>query len=300
MSRKVIVTGGSGFIGRHACAQLAKRGFEVHALSLSGVAAENVFVHKCDLFDAERRRALIEEIQPTDLLHLAWYAEHGKFWHSTENYKWVEASIALVMEFQASGGRRVVSAGTCAEYDWNFGFCSERVTPTKPNTPYGVCKNSLRRTLESFSSEVGLSSAWGRIFFLYGPAEAQGRLVPSVITSLLRDVPAECSHGEQVRDFLHVSDVAAAFVALLESDVQGPVNIASGEPVRLKTIIEAIGDLLGKRGLIRLGAIPAREGDPPFIVADTQRLNHEVCWRPSISIEDGLRDAIGWWKANLS
>lgn len=302
MSRSVLVTGANGFIGRVACRVLSEKGWKVHAAvygSALGATYENVVEHECDLFDKEKMKRLLDRTGPSHLLHLAWYAEHGRFWRSQENFRWVEASLSLISEFHAAGGRRVIAAGTCAEYDWRYGFCSEGVTPVNPATPYGVCKSSLRQMLESFSEETGLSSAWGRIFFLYGPLESPQRLVPSVINSLLRDRPAECTHGNQVRDFLHVEDVASGFSALLESDVTGPVNIASGEPVALKTLIYAIGNVLEKSHLITLGVLPTPEGDPPLLVADVRRLRQEVGWCPEISLEEGLKGTVDWWRNNL-
>src|SRR6202790_4494362 len=107
----------------------------------------------------------------------------------------------------------------------------ENSTPLLPTTLYGTSKHALERMLHSSSQQMGFSSAWGRIFFLYGPHEEPSRLVAYVVQSLLRAEPALCSDGNQVLDFVHVEDVASAFVALLESKVEGPVNIASGRAV---------------------------------------------------------------------
>jgi len=190
-------------------------------------------------------------------------------------------------------------AGTCAEYDWNYGYCSEGITPTRPQTLYGTCKNSLQGILSQFSKQTGISSAWGRIFFLYGPYEAKNRFIPSVITSLLQEQPARCTHGNQIRDFLHVEDVASAFVSLLESNVEGPINIASGQPVALKTIIYTIADLLGKRHLVELGVLPTQDNDPRVLIADVGRLSDKVKWRPRFNLDKGIEHTIAWWKNTL-
>jgi nucleoside-diphosphate-sugar epimerase len=153
---------------------------------------------------------------------------------------------------------------------------------------------------ESFARQMNISAAWGRIFFLFGPHEHPSRLVASVTRSLLRGERARCSHGEQVRDLLYVQDVADAFVALLESDVSGPVNIASGQPVRLKEVIYRIGEKIGREDLIELGAIAAPANDPPSLVAETIRLNREVGWSPQHSLDEGLESTISWWKNHLS
>lgn len=297
--KKVLLTGASGFIGRHCLPILRDAGYEVHALSRSGgETVQGVRWHKADLFDEGVPDRLLAEVRPTHLLHLAWYAEPGRYWTAPENFQCVEASLALLQAFAAQGGQRVVMAGTCAEYDWDYGWCSEGVTPLVPATVYGVCKNSLQSMLAAYSRQYGLSSAWGRVFFLYGSYEHPSRLVSSVIRSLLRGEPALCSSGEQVRDFLHVEDVASAFIALLDSEVRGPVNIASGEPVKIKDVVNKISLKLGCPELLRLGSRAVPVGDPPLILADVRRLNDELAWNPKIPIEDGLDRTIRWWRYN--
>jgi nucleoside-diphosphate-sugar epimerase len=115
--KRVLVTGGSGFIGRHMAPHLEALGYEVHAVGYPAV----------DLLDDDSRRSLLETLRPTHLVHLAWHVPPGKYLSSTENVRWVQASLGLLMEFAAAGGQRVVGAGTCAEYSWDEGdgICRE-------------------------------------------------------------------------------------------------------------------------------------------------------------------------------
>jgi nucleoside-diphosphate-sugar epimerase len=301
--KKVLLTGATGFIGRHTFPFLKDEGYEVHAAHYPGESpvdvGEGVHWHECDLLRSDQLRALVEEVKATHLLHLAWYTVHGQFWTSIENLNWVRASVDLLMSFADAGGDRAVMAGTCAEYGFGNDYSLEGVTPTEPETLYGVCKNSMREILQGFSDQTGLSSAWGRLFMLYGPHEARGRLVPSVIISLLENKPALCTHGKQIRDYLYVEDAASAFVSLLDSEAEGPVNIASGDPVALGTVVESIAQILGKRDLVELGALPAREDEPPFIVADVHKLHAQVGWKPLYTRESGFKNAIEWWRENL-
>jgi nucleoside-diphosphate-sugar epimerase len=299
--KKLLITGATGFIGRHALATAVCEGYDVYAVTSKEPlpSTNNVKWIYLDLFDYEQIKQKISEIKPLHLLHFAWYAEPGKYWNSDENVKWVQASLELLMVFQQNGGKRVVFAGSCAEYDWKYGYCAEQVTPVVPNTLYGVCKNSLQRIVTQFSIQTGLSSAWGRIFFLYGPHENPQRLVPSVIRSLLQGNKALCSHGEQIRDFLYVQDIADAFVALLDSDVQGPVNIASGNPVRIKDVVSTIAVKLNAEHLVQFGAIPTSPDDPPLLVADVRRIKNEVKWSPNYGLDHGISYTIESW-ANAS
>lgn len=303
--KKVLLTGSGGFIGRHAIADLLARGYEVHAVT-SGTgrfpweSADKIVNHPCDLLNPSERKRLIEAVRPTHLLHFAWVTTHGKFWTAAENLKWVAASLGLLDEFISCGGKRTVFAGTCAEYEWKDEVLSEAKTPLRPATLYGVCKNSLQAIFSTAAAQAGISAAWGRIFFLYGPFEAQTRFVPAVILPLLRGEPAQLSHCRQIRDFLHVEDVARAFVATLDSEVQGPINIASGIPVSLRHVVDIIADLLRRPDLIRIGTRPQAARDPIRLVADVSRLRAAVGFSPKYSLETGLVSAIRWWERSAA
>jgi nucleoside-diphosphate-sugar epimerase len=104
----------------------------------------------CDLLDSEKVSALLKKVKPTHLLHFAWITAHGEFWTSLENLRWVRASLDLLEAFVKNGGRRAVVAGTCAEYDWQYGYCSEQITPLIQTTLYGICKHSLQIMFEAF------------------------------------------------------------------------------------------------------------------------------------------------------
>ncbi len=158
----------------------------------------------------------------------------------------------------------------------------------------------LNLLLQALTDQAGVSSAWGRAFFLYGPEEQQDRLVASVIRSVLRGEPARCSHGRQIRDYMHVQDVANGFVALLDSDVRGVVNICSGQAATLREIVTGIGSVLERPELIHLGAIPARANDAPLVVGDNTRLRQEVGWNQEFDLDSGLRHTIDWWRTRES
>lgn len=295
--KRVLVTGASGFIGRHSLAPLAAKGYEVHAVSEKGRDTDATAVwHRADLLDQGDRRELLARVHPSHLLHFAWYAVPGKYWTAPENLDWVAASLALLRGFVEEGGQRALFAGSCAEYDWSHGLCSEANTPLVPATLYGASKHALQTLLRVFAGQAGLSAAWGRIFSLYGPHESPSRLAASVIIALLRNEPAQCSEGSQIRDYLHVADVASAFVALLDSAVEGAVNIGSGRGIAIRELVGRIGRQTGRAELIRHGALPLAAGEPSRLVADVARLRDEVGWSPHYDLDAGLADTIAFWR----
>ena len=297
--KRVLVTGASGFIGRACLPFLVEKGYEVHGVSARGGGAPLAGVrwHRADLLDAAELTSVVRDVAPTHLLHLAWIATPGVYTTSSTNLEWLRSSLELFRVFADLGGTRIVGAGSCLEYRLDHGYLREHGTPLDPTTLYGACKHALQLALDHWSEGVRVTAAWGRIFFLYGPNEHPARLVSSVIRSLLQGKDALCSPGDQIMDFLHVSDVGEAFACLLDSEISGPVNVASGRPVAVKDVVNLIARQLERTDLVRLGAMPRREGEPPVLLADVARLKNEVGFSPKYDLESGIAHTIDWWRS---
>lgn len=299
----VLVTGASGFIGRGTLEPFLAAGLEVHATSSRRAPADargDVRWHQLDLLDPGGEEA-IASLGASHLLHLAWNTEPGDFWTSPQNLDWLASSLRLTRAFARGGGRRMVMAGTCAEYAWAPDtHCVEGETPTAPATLYGTAKNALRATATAFAAHEGISMAWGRIFFVFGPHEQRGRLASSVAESLLRGETAETSLGEQVRDFLYAPELAEAFVALTLSGVEGPVNMASGAPLPVRELINALAEATGRPELVAFGARPTSPDEPVRLTADVTRLRDEVGWTPRLTLQQAAERTVAWWRRQLA
>ena len=295
MSR-VLITGATGFVGRHTLHSLLEGGHEVHAVSRRAKASDGAIWHDVDLLSDQQ---VVEEVRPEVLVHLAWFAEPAAFWTSTENVRWVEASLALLRSFAAAGGRRAVLAGSCAEYDWSQAVYSEQA-PQAPATLYGATKQALHITASAYADQAGFSLAWGRLFFLYGPHEAPSRFVAGLTRQLLGGAVAQMTAGTQVRDFLHSADAGAAMAALADSSVTGPVNVASGVGVSLRDLARMIAAEVGRPELLEIGALAMRPGEPESLVADTQRLRAEVGFAPRVELRAGVAATVDWWRQQLA
>lgn len=303
MSR-IIVTGANGFIGSHVIDELELRGWDIYAITSNAgnkINTSKITWLEANLLDNDQLEEIFSLVNyPTHLLHLAWDTTPGQYWNSSANLKWVKASLSLFDMFRSVGGKRIVGVGTCAEYDLSYGVCKEYDTPLDYNTVYGSTKNSLNHMLMSYSKHYGISSAWARIFYVYGPREHKLRLVPSIISAMLGGLKANCSHGQQIRDYLYVKDVARALVKLLDSEVSGPVNIGSGTPILLSEIIYKISDIIGHKELVHLGAIPTSVDEPKIVLADITKLKGNTDWNPLFTLEEGLHETVQWWQFNLN
>jgi nucleoside-diphosphate-sugar epimerase len=170
-------------------------------------------------------------------------------------------------------------------------------SPTRPLTLYAACKLSLFEVGQQLGALVGMGFAWGRVFFPYGPGEHPRRAVPSAIDALLKETPFPATLGGQVRDYIYVSDVASALRILAEADAAlGPYNICSGIPVTMRSVFETVGESIGRPELIRFGAIPYRDWDPPFLCGDNSRLR-SLGWTPTVSLTDGVARSVAWWRS---
>jgi len=287
---RILVTGATGFIGAAAARALAASGAEVHGVTGSGRAGpRGVAMHRLDLLDATATAALLRRLRPTHLLHAAWDVTHGAYWTAPANLAWLAAGAALLRDFLEAGGRRAVGVGSCAEYLWDGTVCAEATTPREPATPYGRCKLAMG---EAFAAAglMGASTAWARLFFPYGPGDGAKRFLPELRRRLAAGEAVDTTAGTQIRDFLHVEDVAGALAALLHAPVTGPVNLGSGEGVALREVALELAAALGADPtLLRFGALPLRPGDPPLLVADTRRLRAELGFAPRISWREGVR-----------
>lgn len=295
-TNSVLVTGATGFIGRHCLPVLLGRGWRIHAVTraLCEGLPTGVAWHECDLLDQNASRSLIEKTNPTHVLHIAWSAEHGAFWMDPTNLDWVGATLNLLRECHRVGVRRVVGIGTCAEYGVGQEICYDTKSDYRPTGVYARCKYATHLGFDAARESLGLSTAWAMLFFPYGPYDSPNRLIPYAVRQLLAGEFAEFSAGDQIRDPLHVEDVASAITALLESEINGAVNICSGRATRIREIIEIISEAIGRSDLVRLGSRDRRSEDASRWVGSTTRLTEELQWQSSLSLESGLKETIRW------
>ncbi|MCA3418185.1 MAG: NAD-dependent epimerase/dehydratase family protein [Roseomonas sp.] len=293
MPERVLVTGATGFIGQHIPALLQARGYETHITARSAATATTgITAHQVDLLRQDEAHRLIKDIRPAIIIHTAWYVAHGRFWTAPENADWLEASTALAAYAAEAGTRRFVGIGTCAEYATEAGddaYPWPETRPIAPATPYGEAKAALaRRLAEIAEARARFSVTWARLFHLFGEGENPARLVPSIMIALRAGREAQCSSGRPVRDFISTQNAAAAISAVAASDVTGPVNIASGAPISIAAMARLIAQIAGRPYLLRLGALPDRPNEPPYMVAHTGRLRREVGFTAPVSLSAEL------------
>lgn len=280
---RVLVTGGSGFVGRQIVAALQARGATVLAPTR----------RQADLLSATGRRSAVAAARADVLVHAAWVTQPGAYWHSPENLDWVGATLDLARLFASAGGRRAVLVGSCAEYDWTAAGAAPlpETHPCRPHTPYGAAK-LLAWTLLAGSS---LSAVNARLFWPVGPHEHPDRLLPGLVRAVLAGQPVATGPAGLTRDLIDVRDAGAAVAEVALAAVEGVVNIGAGRPVRLGALVEAVAG--AGSVLVRLGARPLPPGEALVLRPDVTRLRAATGFAPRIPLDRTIADAFAHWRA---
>lgn len=286
---RLLVTGASGFIGCHVLELLRRHGVDAWTLGRSlpeGWPAANHLA--CDLLaGGDATAPLLRQLAPSHLLHLAWVTDPASYQTSALNTDWQRATCALAHAFSQAGGRHIVVAGSCAEYDWSRGWCRESTTPLRPATPYGAAKDATRHWLQRHATERGLRLAWGRIFFPYGAGQSRHRLIPALVASLQGRQAAFPVQALQRRDFVSAADVALALWTLLRRPAHGCYNISSAQPVAIAELVRLLARLLDADPAPLLAQAVAVV-QPPALVAGDNRCLRALGWPGAVPLAEGL------------
>jgi nucleoside-diphosphate-sugar epimerase len=277
---KILLTGSSGFIGRNVLQLLSRNEIETVVIGRRSPNSQHAthFI-PVDLLGEVDFDELVKTAGATHLLHLAWYAEHGMYWTSPLNLRWVDATIKLTEAFCRSGGHQVVIAGTCAEYGWADIKCDEANTPLLPSTLYGISKDATRRLVEGLCREYQVPYAWGRIFLPYGPGEDARRLIPGLIDVFRGRREAFGVNVNAYRDFLRVEDVASGFLTLLQGGANGAFNICSGHPILIGEVVELIARKYKASPQMVLDLSIKKPGEPIYLAGDNNKIS-ALGWHP--------------------
>lgn len=265
MSKRILLTGATGFVGRQIHQALVERGADVSVVTRHGDVEGATAIFTKDAF-AEPRTWWAQTCADIDIvIHAAWYTEPGLYLSSERNLDCLAGTLRLAQGASDAGVRRIVGVGTCYEYDLSQGDLSIE-TPLKPETQYAAAKAATFQVLSQWAGIAGVSFLWTRLFFLFGECEDPRRLVPYLHERLAAGEKAELTSGTQVRDYLNVETAGRMIADAAMSDRQGPMNICSGEPATVREVAERIADQYGRRDLLCFGARPKNLIDPPHVV----------------------------------
>jgi nucleoside-diphosphate-sugar epimerase len=274
---KIAVTGATGFVGRHVIQALAgATDVEVIAVSRQAPRVQPPVGVRHVALDLVSFPADAYELlgRPDVLIHLAWSglpnyrSRHHFETHLAEQYRFLQALVA-------GGLRSLLCAGTCFEYGMQSGELHESL-PTDPSNPYGFAKDALRRELQFLALDGGFALTWARLFYMYGEGQPAGSLYAQFVAAGTRgDAEFPMSGGEQLRDFLPVEEVARCLVALARTAPgAGIVNVCSGKPALVRTMVEGWREARGWPMRLALGRLPYANYEPMAFWGSNAKLAH--------------------------
>lgn len=240
---KVMVTGATGFVGRHVINELLARGHTVTAVARDITRAQTmpwfdrVEFLQCDIY-GDFQPLLEADRLPTAIIHLAWpgLPNYKDFFHIGKN---LPADLVFLQAAVNAGVLHLVVAGTCLEYGMQYGPLTEQMD-TRPTTPYGFAKDSLRKALQFLQNEKPFVLQWMRLFYMYGEGQNSKSLLAQLDSAIANGQAVfNMSNGDQLRDYLPIQEVAANFVFALENpQVEGVINCCSGKPVSVVDLVQ--------------------------------------------------------------
>lgn len=286
--KKVILTGGTGLIGTQTIPCLLNAGFKVYVMTMGDeVSTNNVTYIKANLFDKNAVDKMFSDVQPEYLLHYAWLST-GLF-NDNMNFDFLTSSIDMLKSFHKYGGKRVVIAGTYAEYGYHNETLKETM-PAEPINIYSQCKDFVHKIAEVYCHNNNISFGWGRIFSAFGKEKDPRRLTSDVINHLSANQEVVIRSGSLIRDYIYTKDIAAAFVKFLDSNVEGVVNICTGKDTSIHDYVMKIAQAMGKENLVVFN----EQASPQQVrvVGDSTRLNKEVGFVPQYTIEEAIKEIL--------
>jgi nucleoside-diphosphate-sugar epimerase len=291
---RALVTGASGFIGSRLLDRLLDEGVRVDALSRAERTSEDVQWRRGDACDAEKLLEVVRDVKPDVVFHLASHVSGSRTLDAVlpTFYSNLVSTVNVLLAAAEVGCKRVVLAGSLEEPDCDSG---EPV----PVSPYAAAKFAAGAYGRMFFSLHGVPVVTLRIFMVYGPGQHdETKLVPYVITSLLRDDAPALASGNRPVDWVFVDDVVDALVASASVDraVGATVDVGSGMLTPVRSVVETIAGLIESSASPQFGALPDRANER-VRVADVKRARALLGWAPSTSLERGLASTVHWYAA---
>jgi len=308
--RRVLVTGAEGFIGSYLVKRLLKEGALVHALVRKGSSLwriqdslDRLSVLQSDITDPASLQSALSRLRPQVVFHLAALVDVSRSWELivTLARTNIMGTINLLSALQEAPLDAFIHTASSEEY----GDAPSPIPETQresPISPYSFSKLASTHFCLMAARTFDLPVTVLRLFPVYGPFQESSMFIPSAIRDLLLKKAFKMSPGEQIREFTYVDDVIEAYLTVARCpDARGELlNVGSGVPYKIKDVIEMLRGLIGVDAAVEAGAIPYRKGEGKEIVCDNRRIRRLTGWSPAVSLEEGLRLTVEWYKAFYS
>jgi dTDP-glucose 4,6-dehydratase len=309
--KRVLVTGGSGFIGSHLVKRLLELGAQVAVTVRYGNVMKNERLReewgRLKVIEADlRNRGALEEaarFEPQVVLHLAAYNHVGESFRQVEECFDVNAKGTANLLDVCPGSEVFVYMSTSEVYGHQAGVPFVETMCPEPISPYAITKYAgelycrMKQRMKGSGRLVVL-----RPFNAYGPYQSSKAIIPELILNCLQGKPIRTTKGEQTREFNYVGNLVDGLLAAAEHPgrIDGPVNLASGEEVAIRDLVLKIAELTKTQSSVEIGALEYRPTEIWRMYADSTRARTLLGWTPRVSLEEGLKRTVEWYRQYLS
>ncbi len=306
-NEKILITGGTGFLGRYVVQSLASSGFVPTILTRNlqtevfGKYRRQINLVESDLFDSNSVYKLLREIQPDMIIHLAGYTfRKDEPFDILENFNH-KATVELLDQADSLKIKKFILTGTADEYGFQNAPQSEKMS-AMPISDYAISKNKAVEHALNLHEHSNFPIIVARPFTIYGIGQPPKMFVSQAVDCAVRGLPFEMSKGEQKRDLLFVTDFVNAIIKLLTTDeIEGEIfNVGSGQSIALRELAEKIWEIAGAdEKLLKVGARQTNASELHDTQADIRKIKMTLDWQPEVSLAEGLKLIIDKAKANL-
>ncbi|WP_304353667.1 NAD-dependent epimerase/dehydratase family protein [Brachyspira innocens] len=255
--KKIIVTGITGAIGQYIVEPLKELGFEIYGIGRRDFITDKFHYIKADINNSSEIENIFNKVQPKYLIHLAWDLSKGYF-HSNANFNMLTSSINILKYFTNNGGKKAIYIGTYTEYSFD-NIPAKEYDRLEPINVYSKCKNYLREISELYCKNNNIDFCWARLFNTYGENDNNTRLFPYIINSLKNNHKVSINHSQLYKDYIYSGDVAKILALIINSNINGIINICSGKGIKLGDLAIMIAEKLGKVNLLELKELSTEE-----------------------------------------
>lgn len=308
--KRVLVTGAEGFIGSHLVKRLLQEGALVHALvrkdsSLWRIedCSDRLTVVKTDITEPASLQSAVSPLKPQVVFHLAALVDVARSWELIAPLVRtnIMGTVHLLSAVKESPLEAFIYTGSSEEY----GDASSPIAESQresPISPYSFSKLAGTHFCQMVARTFDLPVTVLRLFPVYGPFQESSMFIPSAIRDLVLKKEFKMSPGEQKRDFTHVDDVVEAYLRVAHCpEARGELlNAGSGVAHTIKDVMEIMRRLIGGNARFEVGALPYRKGEGKEIVCDNRRIRELTGWSPNVSLEEGLRLTVAWYKTRYA
>lgn len=310
-NKKVLITGGAGFIGANFVYKFLELGYEVNIFERKESnfwriekVKEKIELYSPDLTSYEQVEKCINDIKPEVVIHLAAYGAYQKFQQDINltidtNLK---GTINLVNACQKLGVQCFINTGTNSEYGIKDTAMKEGDMLEADNI-YAITKGAATMYCQMMARKFNFPVAIIRPFAVYGYFEDKERLVPAVIKSCIKNDKLELSRPDSVRDFIFIEDLISGYLSVIENidKVKGEIfNLGTGKQNTVGEVVKIVKELTGSEIEPVYGQKKIAQTEPKTWVADISRAKEKLGWEPKYSLPDGLGKDIKWFRENIS